>query len=101
MSVLNAAADQGRGGQRNSHWTWQDGAEWLQGRGEEGMEANWMRPRWEAEMKQRPQRGCGAWGATKMGAIPALQAARRKSPAFTGPGVVGVFWKHREMGKEM
>lgn len=92
MSILNAAADQGRGRPRNGHWTWQDGAERLQGRGGEVMEANWIRPRWEAEMEQRPQRGCGAWRAIKMGAIPALQAARGKGPAFTVYPVLGQGW---------
>lgn len=56
------------------------------------METNWMRPKWEAEMEQRPQRACGVWGAIKMGAILALQAARGKYPAFTVCLVLGQGW---------
>lgn len=64
------------------------------------MEANWMEQRWEgseeAEMEQRPPRGCGAWEGVK--------AARGNGPAFScvrssGPGVVGVFWELSELGE--
>lgn len=50
---VSAAASQGRGEPRNGHWTWQDGAEWLQGRGGEVMEANWVGPRWEGRWGSR------------------------------------------------